>query len=235
MFFILTGCSKNAPFRAIETEDFRFVSATQNIRSGLFDRAIRDLNALIAARKTAPESHLLIGTLYLDHQNDPVLAIYHIRKYIEETSDAKGKAIAEQLINTAKKAFLQTLPAYSGTPQNEAELLDILRTLRDQNLALRQQLTQAKEALSESESKYRRLQQTTTSTVKSVEAHVPPPTSSQSYTHVRPCVHSVEKGETLLSIGERYYHNKNAWKRLLEANPGINPKKLKIGQKIVIP
>ena len=50
MFFILTGCSKNAPFRAIETEDFRFVSATQNIRSGLFDRAIRDLNALIAAR-----------------------------------------------------------------------------------------------------------------------------------------------------------------------------------------
>jgi len=45
-----------------------------------------------------------------------------------------------------------------------------------------------------------------------------------------PGTHEVAKGETLETIAERYFGSKTRWKELLVLNPGLDPKRLQIGQ-----
>jgi 5'-nucleotidase len=47
--------------------------------------------------------------------------------------------------------------------------------------------------------------------------------------------YTVKKGDTLWKISARHYGNPKEWKKIAEANPKINPNKLKAGQVIVIP
>lgn len=50
-----------------------------------------------------------------------------------------------------------------------------------------------------------------------------------------PRTHVVAAGETLNLIASRYYGSSGAWTRIVEANPGVDPDRLRIGQKLVIP
>ncbi len=48
-------------------------------------------------------------------------------------------------------------------------------------------------------------------------------------------VHTVEKGETLWSISEKYYKTGFNWKKIADANTISSPTKLEVGQSLIIP
>jgi nucleoid-associated protein YgaU len=47
--------------------------------------------------------------------------------------------------------------------------------------------------------------------------------------------HTVRHGETLFSIAKITYGDGKQWKKIVAANPGVSPSKLKVGQVLVIP
>jgi nucleoid-associated protein YgaU len=47
--------------------------------------------------------------------------------------------------------------------------------------------------------------------------------------------YTIQAGDTLEEISLRFYGSKRGWKRILDANPGLIPTRLKIGKTIVIP
>ena len=47
--------------------------------------------------------------------------------------------------------------------------------------------------------------------------------------------HTVRHGETLFSIAKVSYGDGKQWKKIVAANPGVSPSKLKVGQVLVIP
>lgn len=47
--------------------------------------------------------------------------------------------------------------------------------------------------------------------------------------------HVVAKGETLGDISKVYYGTTTKWKQIVEANPGVRPENLKVGQSLIIP
>jgi nucleoid-associated protein YgaU len=57
----------------------------------------------------------------------------------------------------------------------------------------------------------------------------PPGTSSE------PRIVVVQKGETLQKIAARELGDANQWRVLIQWNPGVNPKRLKLGQEIKVP
>lgn len=47
--------------------------------------------------------------------------------------------------------------------------------------------------------------------------------------------YTIRKGDTLWSIATREYGSGQKWKDIAQANPSVDPKKLAIGQQIVLP
>jgi len=47
--------------------------------------------------------------------------------------------------------------------------------------------------------------------------------------------YTIRKGDTLWNISQRAYGNGKHWRRLAEANSGLDPRRLRIGQSIAIP
>jgi LysM repeat protein len=47
--------------------------------------------------------------------------------------------------------------------------------------------------------------------------------------------YTVQSGDTLFRIAEKFYGDGNQWTRILDANPGIDPNNLQIGQQLQIP
>ncbi|MDR2777047.1 MAG: LysM peptidoglycan-binding domain-containing protein [Puniceicoccales bacterium] len=234
--FGINGCNKGESFdkESSEISDKNFILATKYVRDELFDDAIHCLNDVIKSHKNSPESNLLLGTVYLDKKNDPVTAIYFLKKYMDECGNAKQTQVAEQLIDTAKKEFLKSFPAYNGIAQNEAELMEILKSLKNQNTTLRQQIVAYRQKISDYETKINALQNALQSANKDKEnprSHLPYSPSEAA------TIHTVEDGETLSSISDKYYGTPNDWQKIFEANNITlkNPKSLRTGQQLIIP
>ena len=47
--------------------------------------------------------------------------------------------------------------------------------------------------------------------------------------------YTIRKNDTLWSLAQRFYGDGQKWVDIVDANPGINPKKLAVGQKITLP
>lgn len=47
--------------------------------------------------------------------------------------------------------------------------------------------------------------------------------------------YTVKKGDTLFSIAKANYGTGREWQKIVAANPGLDPQKLKVGQTITIP
>ncbi|MEM0915539.1 MAG: LysM domain-containing protein [Planctomycetota bacterium] len=47
--------------------------------------------------------------------------------------------------------------------------------------------------------------------------------------------HTIAPGDTLSQISERYYGTAARWEEILEANPGVSPTRLLVGEELVIP
>lgn len=47
--------------------------------------------------------------------------------------------------------------------------------------------------------------------------------------------HVVKAGETLGTISSKEYGTSKHWKRILDANPGLDPARLRLGQRLILP
>ncbi|MFW5845933.1 MAG: LysM peptidoglycan-binding domain-containing protein [Planctomycetota bacterium] len=47
--------------------------------------------------------------------------------------------------------------------------------------------------------------------------------------------YTIQAGDTLAKIAQRFYGEEQAFRRILEGNPGLNPRRLAVGQRIVLP
>ncbi|MFP4356057.1 MAG: LysM peptidoglycan-binding domain-containing protein [Phycisphaerae bacterium] len=50
-----------------------------------------------------------------------------------------------------------------------------------------------------------------------------------------PRTHIVKLGDTLYKLAKQYYGAGTAWQTIAAANPGVDPKKLRVGQRLIIP
>jgi len=51
----------------------------------------------------------------------------------------------------------------------------------------------------------------------------------------RPRTHKIQEGDSLRSIAQEYYGSARYWDTILAANPAVNPRRLRIGQTILLP
>jgi tetratricopeptide (TPR) repeat protein len=136
------GCGRDSYAVSAETDEAYFREGQELNRQGRTQEALAAYLKVIAERgDQAPESHLEVGLIYLEHIHDPIEAIYYFRKYLELEPNSRQAGLVRGLVDTAKREFARTLP---GQPlDNQASRLDQggqIETLQRENEDLRAEL-----------------------------------------------------------------------------------------------
>jgi tetratricopeptide (TPR) repeat protein len=141
------GCSDSErTSSAAEVDEPAYREGQALLKTGRKQEALNSFLKVIARRgDEAPESHLEVGLLCLQHINDPLSAIYHFRKYLALRPNSPQASLIKQRIDAAMRDFARTLPAQSleNQPQR-VDLVAALDRLKQENEMLKQELADLK-------------------------------------------------------------------------------------------
>jgi tetratricopeptide (TPR) repeat protein len=215
IFFIfgLAGCDRLGVSRYAQlTQDGDTKSA-----QGDFARAINLYEAALNDSENArnAEVHYKLALLYDDKLNDPVSALHHFKRYLELSPTGPHAADVKNSIKRDEIAALTVLSGDSVITRSEAA------RLRNENLNLHKELeTHAAPARNLTD----KAQESDASSKKTVSKK-----ADRAYV--------VQSGDTLFSISRKFYKSPKRWKDILNANRNSihDPKKLTVGQTLVIP
>ncbi len=143
----LGGCGDSERFSyASETDEPNYREGQSLLKAGRRQEALTAFLKVIDKRRDdAPESHLEVGLLYVQHINDPLSAIYHFRKYLALRPNSPQAPLVRQRIDAAIREFARTLPAQPLEAQTQrVDLVAALDKLKQENESLKQQLADAR-------------------------------------------------------------------------------------------
>jgi hypothetical protein len=146
----LGGCRKTMTG---ETEHPSYLKGRELLGENLYERALSEFLKVIKDIPHAQKSYLEAGQIYLNTCNDPVSAIYYFRQFLLHNQQKQHEKIVTELIETAKKRFLQQIIGKNKTLYNEHHnFLALLKHLRDENTQLKMEIEQLKIQLKSHES-----------------------------------------------------------------------------------
>lgn len=225
------GCSPHIGDTVREVDEKQYQLAQSYKAQGRIDEALSAFMRVIDARLDAAESHLEAGNIYLQSLKNPVRAIYHFDRFLQLNPNSAQARQVRQLIESAQKEFVRQLPAepYQGG-LDRIDLMDLIEHLKQENAALKQDLARSQQGLTN---------------LKSVGATTAPSTNSVSPARQAPSqntsngaqVHTVQSGDTLSTISQRYYGTPSRYMDIYQANRDRlkTANALKIGQELRIP
>jgi tetratricopeptide (TPR) repeat protein len=116
----LSGCGGDAPSLSSEMDDSYYRDGQEMQKQGRWDEALADYLKVIDRRgDSAPESNLDAGLIYLNHNKNPIFAIYHFSKYLELEPNSKQAGLVRGMINSAKREFVRSLPGQPLASETE--------------------------------------------------------------------------------------------------------------------
>jgi len=207
----LTGCDRMGASRNSQLMQDAETKSAQ----GDFARAVNLYEAALDDSPRCAEVHYKLALLYDDKLNDPVSALHHFRRYLALSPAGAHATDVKNSIKHDEIAALTVLSGDSVITRSEAA------RLRNENLNLHKELeTRAVLARSATD----KSQEGNTGSKKTAPKKV-----DRNYV--------VQSGDTLFSISRKFYKSPKRWKEILNANRKSirDPKKLTVGQTLVIP
>ncbi len=204
--------------------------------------AVELYKRVIDKRPTLARAHLELALIYDNQFEDYVRAIYHYERYLELRPEAPEREHVRSLINHALIYFAASLP------EQPNESVRMIRMLREENAALRAQVTALSQAPSSTapSSPSRALPTAPSPQPAPAAAPVVAPVASRpSPAPPAPTVSAanagtyvVQPGDTLSRIAGRVYGDSKRWQPIYDANrsslPG-GPQSVRVGQTLIIP
>lgn len=244
----VTGCAPDPQSVADETELAAYQRGQRLALENRPGEALAAyLNVIDLRPRSAPESHLEAGRLYLEELGDPVAAVYHFRRCLEQQADERKAELIEQLILTAHKEFARGLPG--GPLQSDVQrldLLDMLEAQRGENQSLKEALAEARATIRQLQEQLEAVravpapsrepvvQATPVAPVESPEVNLgSPPGSSPGQSRE----YTVQSGDSLYSISRKFYGVTSRYMDIYQANRDTlpSPHALRVGQTLRIP
>lgn len=251
-----SGCSANDRLSyANEMDEPAYRQGESLLKTGRKQEALSAFLKVIEKRgDDAPESHLNVGLLYLQHINDPLAAIYHFKKYLALRPNSPQAPLVRQRIDAAIREFARTLPAQPL--ERQTERIDLLakidrlqrenETLKEELAALRSGRPEAPASLPAAESPGITLPDTIPTVhtdavrrfIPSVAPPIPPQQARSPAAPSRsPKAHVVRQGDTLYGLAQQYYGDRSRWRDIYAANRDVmrSETDLRIGMTVRIP
>lgn len=244
---ILNSCSNQQIEVISEVEEKHYLRGKSLLREGRKQEALEAFLKVVNKRNDAAESHLEIGRLSLTHIKDPIAAIYHFRKYLELKPNAKQSKLVRQLIETAQKDFVRSLPGQPFEEEFERlDLMNIIEQLKIENLKLKKNLAGSIQQFEKSKNELNVLQHQITTHTKPLPEVIKDISPQETYpaeqtvainTPIRPETYVVQSGDTLSRISIKLYKTPGRWRDIFDANRDVlpNPHSIRVGQELRVP
>ncbi|PYJ82742.1 MAG: hypothetical protein DME22_17625 [Verrucomicrobia bacterium] len=246
-----SGCSPSSESGLDEEKEPNYLAGRSRKFAQDYTGAIEAFEQALEANRRSAAAHLELGLIYYQNvTSNWARAIYHFEKYLELRPKANNADLIRQNIDYCKLALAKEVPY---TPNNDLIRKEVERMGRE-NTDLRQQVEQLKAQLSlrpaSAANKAAAFNSVNASTLRplgSVQASSkpalrpsqagerrlePPPADETPRPVAAAKTHVVKSGDTPYAIA-RIYGVKLA--SLLGANPGLDPRRLRPGQTVVIP
>lgn len=244
-----SGCTPISGLNEDEEKNPHFLAGKSRLNSMDYNGAIEAFEKALEANPHSASAHFELGLLYEQRMNDFATAIYHYQKHLDLRPKSNVAEMVRQRISSCKVELAKTV-AFSLVNQQVHAGLD---RLTSENAALRQQVEQLKALLAQQNasreirsspiSNSPTQDQIATATNRAVpptkERYAPAsvPVEPAPTTSVK--THLVRRGDTLASIArENGVPNSKlqaAIAKFQAANPGLDPRRLRVGQAIKIP
>jgi LysM repeat protein len=228
----LSGCGPAAGSGGDEEKEPQFLIGRSRVNAMDFRGAIEAFEQALENNPRSAAAHFELGWLYAKDAA-PAAAIYHYEKYLQLRPSAENaETIRHHIFGLKQELAKGVLPIPPST-----EIQRQLEQLAEENRQLRDQVERLRAAAITNQAV---VQSSPVSLPASVGAASHPQAGSRPVTAVTSPqrsppsarTHRVQAGETPMAIARRYNVKLDA---LLGANPGLNPKRLRIGQSLVIP
>ena len=233
-----------------EEKEPHFVLGKSRFNAMDYPGAINSFEESLEANPHSAQAHYQLAMLYENQESDPAAAIYHYQQYLKYDPQAGNAEIIERHITNCKRQLVTDVNSLPSTPAAQQQLE---KTVED-NHRLQTQLAQWQAAYfalktnppaaqnnSTMQNNFAGQPQTSvspddvTSATTAIPARTVVATQKPAPTPQRIALartHKVIAGETLASIARKHGVSLQA---LEEANPKVNPKKLKAGQMLNLP
>lgn len=251
------GCRKHTGTDASEQAHPRMQKAAQLLQQQDLDGAEALYLAILARDPDFASAHLQLGMI-AQRRPDPVTAIYHFRKYLEQRGDSSKASTVEEMVQIELIRIVDNHPAVRAMmPPDVLALQDQLAAMRDRLNAAETRAARAElslgqtrradggaapapgtDRLIELEAELAELRREN-ERLRSSAAAVPTRAAQTSTSATPPAsrTYTVVRGDNLSNISQKVYGTPHRWQEILDANRATLPSanRLSVGQTLVIP
>ncbi len=225
----LGGCTPPGSSAADDEKEPHYVLGQGRVNAMDFQGAVDAFEESLAANPRSAPAHFQLAMLYDEKEANPAAAIYHYQQYLRFEPKASNAEVITQRIYTCKQqlaADVLPLPSAPAVQQQLQQLADTNRFLTLQLAYYTRLLASVKTNQPPPPDNFPPPPNTTGVPPRPTTATNPRPPATRTRTH------TVAARETPAAIARKYGVSLNA---LLAANPGLNPKKMHVGQILNLP
>ncbi len=222
---VVNGCVPGDASPQDEEKESHYVLGKGRVNARDFAGAIQAFNESLEANPRSAAAHFQLACLFDTQESDPAAAIHHYQEFLRLNPKANNAEVIRQRIYSCKQqlaADVLPLPSAPAAQKQLEELVEKNRRLQEENDKWRAYYAAQKNSPAP----------TPTPTPVPTPTPIPTPTPAPQPTPTPARTHTVAGGETLASIARKYKLTVSA---LQAANPGVNPKKLRVGQTLNLP
>jgi LysM repeat protein len=229
----LGGCTPSGSGTDDEKEP-HFMLGQSRVNARDFPGAIEAFEESLEANPHSAAAHFQLAMLYENDKEanpvNPAAAIYHYQQYLRFDPKASNAEVVNQHIYTCKQQLAADVLPLPSAPAVQQQLQQLADTNRFLSLQLDYYMRQL--AALQTNPPPARGSFTPLPPANPVVSSSRPPAVNPRPAAARARTHTVAARETLAAIARNYKVSLTA---LLAANPGLNPKKMRVGQVINLP
>ena len=236
----LNGCSSSDQSQLDEEKEPHFVLGKGRVNAMDYQGAIEAFEQSLETNPNSAAAHFELGWLNDEKVPDPAAAIYHYGQYLKLRPNADNAEVIRQRISRCKQQLAADVLPLPSAPAAQQQL----ENLAEQNRQLQDEVNKWRAYYAS------QLAAAKTNTLPPGNATAQPapaqtaqnvsvPSGSASASHpaspaavARPRTHTVTAGETAVGIARKYGVKLSV---LEEANPDMNPARIRVGQVLNIP
>lgn len=245
------GCSPSDSSQLDEEKEPHFVLGKSRVNAMDYTGAIEAFSESLEVNPRSAAAHFQLACLFDTKESDPAAAIYHYQEFLRLNPKADNAEVIRQRIYSCKQqlaADVMPLPSAPAAQQQLEKLAEQNRQLQGQvdhlndvvkqwNAYYASQSSAPRTSLGDSASSLAPAAGSPTPDDVSPAAAPTPMTKTTTTrtavrTAARPRTHTVMAGETLAGIARKSGVSLTA---LQAANPGVTPKKMRVGQVLNLP